>query len=313
MQILLVLLMFATWSSIFPISKIALENAPPVFLTGVRMLLAGIILIGFLYFKDRKSLKIGKQQIVPLLTLSILSIYLTNILEFWSIQYLSSVKACFIYGLSPFFAIIFSYLHFGEKITMKKALGMLIGFVGFLPALTLQTGSEDFLSTFSFLSLPGLGMIGAALFSIYGWTLLRVVVKKQTISPLYANGYSMLFGGTISLVHSFFVDSWNPTPITSGKVLPLLFQVILMTLISNIICYNWYGFMLRKFTATFLSFCGLLSPVFVSITSWFLINETPSWIILLSCGVVMSGLFIIYHTELQQGYIAKNKTPVTER
>lgn len=308
MSIILVMLMYATWSSVFPISKLALQSATPTFLTSARMLIAGFILLTFLFLKDRKSLKIGKRQILPLFAFSFFSIYLTNILEFWSMQYLSSVKGCFIYGLSPFLAIIFSYIHFKEKITKKKLIGMLIGFAGFVPVLMIQTGAENLLSIFNFFSLPDLAMIGAAIFSIYGWVLLRVIVKNQTLSPIYANGYGMLFGGLASLIHSFFVDSWNPIPVLPGKELTVLMQIITMTVISNIICYNLYGFMLRKFTATFLSFCGLFSPIFVSITSWFLLREQPSWMILFSTVVVLSGLFIIYQTEIQQGYTIR-KSP----
>lgn len=301
--------MFATWSLIFPISKLTLQNAPPVFLTSIRMLLAGFVLLGFLFFKDRSLLKIGKKQVVPLLVLSVCSIYLTNIFEFWSMQHLSSVKVCFIYGLSPFLAVILSYFHFGETITRRKVLGMLIGFIGFAPVLLLETGSESLVSIFSGFSLPDLAMIGAAFFSIYGWILLRVVVKNQTISPIFANGYSMLFGGILSLLHSFFVDQWQPLPIVEGKTLTTFIQVAVMTLISNIICYNWYGYMLRRFTATFLSFCGLFSPIFVSFTSWFLLGEPLSWIIFLSTGIVLSGLFIIYQAELKQGYISSKEIP----
>ena len=306
-SIFFVLLMYATGSIIFPINKIALGSAPPVFLTGARMILAGVILIGFLLIKDRKSLKIGKKQIVPILAFSLIGIYLTNILELWSMQYLSPAKACFFYSLCPFFAVIFSYIHFREKMTQKKTFGMVLGFIGFCPVLMMQTGSENLLTIFHFLSWPDLAMIGAALCSIYGWTLLRVMVKKQTISPLSVNGYSMLFGGMIAFIHSYLVDSWNPIPIAMDKWPIVAMQIGAVTLISNIICYNWHGFILKKMTTTLLAFGGLFSPIFVSFISWFLLKEEPSWIIFLSTFVVLSGLVIIYQTELQQGYISRKR------
>jgi len=268
MSIFLVVFMYAAWSSIFSLGKMALVNSPPIFLTGFRMVFAGIILLTWLFIKDRSSLKIGKKQILPILALSLFSIYLTNILEFWGLQHLSAAKTCFIYGLSPFFAAIFSYIHFREKMNVRKMIGMLIGFAGFVPVLMIQTGSEDFFTAFSFFSWPELAIMGAALFSIYGWVLLRIIVKSQTLSPIFANGYSMLIGGSLAFLHSFFIDSWNPVPITEGQVMPFIQGIVLMTLISNIICYNLYGFMLRKYTATFLSFMGLLSPIFASVNSW---------------------------------------------
>lgn len=312
MGIFLVIFMYTAWSSIFSLGKMALENSPPVFLTGFRMIFAGVILLTWLFIKDRSSLKIRKKQIPPLIALAVFSIYLTNILEFWGLQHLSAAKTCFIYGLSPFFAAIFSYIYFGEKVNMRKLLGMLIGFSGFVPVLMLQTGSENLLSAFSVFSWPELAIMGAAIFSVYGWVLLRVIVKNQTLSPMYANGYSMLIGGSMAFVHSFFTDSWNPVPIASGHFMPFLQGIVVMTLISNILCYNLYGFMLRKYTATFLSFMGLLSPIFASINSWIILGETPSWIILLSTTFVSLGLFIVYQTELKQGYIVKKEEKVAQ-
>ena len=86
-----------------------------------------------------------------------------------------------------------------------------------------------------------------------------------------------------------------------------------MTLVSNILCYNLYGYMLKKYTATFLSFMGLLSPIFASLNSWIILGESPSWQILLSTSIVSLGLFIVYQAELKQGYIVKSaKKPASE-
>jgi len=307
MSLTLVILMYAAWSAIFSIGKMVLQSSPPIFLTGSRMILAGIILLAYLFVRNRNALKINKKQLFPLLALALFSIYLTNILEFWGLQHLSAAKTCFIYSLSPFFASIFSYIHFGEKMNLQKLIGLLIGFGGFVPVLMLQTGSEELLNAFSFFSWPELAIMGAALFSVYGWVLLRIIVKNQTLSPMYANGYSMVFGGSMALVHSFFVDSWNPLPIKEGALLHFIEGITLMILVSNIICYNLYGLMLRKYTATFLSFVGLLSPFFASLNSWLLLKEPPSWTIFLSTVVVICGLFIVYRAELNQGYIVTKR------
>ena len=70
--------------------------------------------------------------------------------------------------------------------------------------------------------------------------------------------------------------------------------------------------MLKKYTATFLSFIGLLSPIFASLNSWIILGETPSWVILLSTTFVSLGLFIIYQAELKQGYIVKKEEKVAQ-
>ncbi|HEX4840038.1 MAG TPA: DMT family transporter, partial [Rhabdochlamydiaceae bacterium] len=186
MSIAIVVGMYAMWSSMFSLAKIALQYSPPIFLTGSRMMLAALILLGYLLITQRSSFKLDRKQWLSIGLLAFFSIYLTNILEFWALQYLSAAKACFIYSLSPFFAAFFSYLHFGEKINKTKAIGLLIGFLGIIPVLTLQTGVEDLMSAFSFFSWPTLAIVGAAMSSVYGWVLLRLIVKDQMTSPTMA-------------------------------------------------------------------------------------------------------------------------------
>lgn len=312
MSMALVVLMYATWSSIFSLGKMTLQYAPPVFLTGFRMTLAGLLLLLYFALVKRSSFKFDKKQWFSLILLAFFSIYLTNILEFWGLQYLSAAKTCFLYSLSPFFAALFSYIHFKEKMNGRKWIGLAIGFLGFIPVLMTQTGSEELLNAFSFFSWPTLAIMGAALFSVYGWILLRMLVKEgEAIAPPLANGVSMLLGGIFAFIHSFFVDSWNPLPVVAHQGGSFLQGALLMTLISNIICYNLYGMMLKRYTATFLSFMGLLSPIFASLTGWLFLNETPSWTIFLSTAVVSSGLWIVYRAELKQGYIVSNKAKAT--
>lgn len=305
MSIFIVILMYATWSSMFSLGKMALEHCPPLFLTASRMLLAGVILLAFMAIKDRFSFKLTLKQFLSIALLAVFSIYLTNALEFWSLQHLTAAKTCFIYSLSPFFAALFSYFHFGEKMNGRKWIGMLIGFAGFIPVLAMQKGSDELLTSLAFLSWPELAMMGAALCSVYGWVLLRLIVKDTTVSPMMANGASMLIGGLFALFHSYLVEAWNPLPVSASGFSAYAQGTLIMTLISNIICYNLYGMMLKRFTATFLSFMGLLSPIFASINSWFFLGEAPSPAIFLSTGIVSLGLWLIYSAELRQGYIRK--------
>ncbi len=305
MSILAVVFMYALWSSVFSLGKITLQYCPPLFLTGARMLLAGCLLLGFLAIFKRSSFRLNRTQVLSILIIAVFSIYLTNILEFWGLQYLSAAKTCFIYSLSPFFAALFSYLHFKEKMSPRKWIGLSIGFLGIIPVVLTQTGSEELLNAFSFFSWPTLAIMGAALFSIYGFVILRLTVKDQEISPLMANGSSMFIGGLLALGHSFLVEPWNPSPVLPQNVGGFVQGTLAMTLLFNIICYNLYGMMLKRFTATFLSFMGLLSPIFASLNALLFLGEPISWTIILSTGIVCSGLFIVYQAELKQGYIAK--------
>lgn len=303
---LYVFLTFFIWSTSFSLGKKTLECSTPLFSTGVRMLVAGLIILAFLALFRKKDFTLKKHHLFPLTLFALLSVYITNVCEFWGLQYLTAAKACLIYSLSPFLSALFSYFQFKEKITPRKLAGLLIGFVGFLPILMSQSGSENLLGGVSFLSWAEIALIIATATSVYGWILLRKLGKDEGMSPIMANGASMALGGLFALFHSFLAEGWRPVPVSNYT--GFAEYVILMIIISNLICYNLYGWLLKRFTATFLSFAGLMTPIFAAFFGWLFLGETVTWHFFLSLGIISIGLWLVYFEELRLGYIVKRET-----
>lgn len=302
MSVLLAILVYALWTTIYPLAKLNLEHAPPLFLVGTRMLLGGILLLVFLLFQNRSLFKISLKTFLSLCLFAIISVYISNAFECWGLQYLSAAKACFIFSLSPFFSVIFSYLHFNEKMSLRKFIGLMIGFAGILPVLWIQKGSDELMTSFTLLSWAELSLMGAVATSVYGWVLLRKLVKE--ISPSMANGTSMLIGGCLALIHSMFVENWAPIPVPRAEWASFGQVLLIMVVISNLLCYNLYGMLLKRLTVTLLCFIGLFSPVFASLSSWAILGESPSLSMFYSTAILLIGLWIVYSEELKQGYLS---------
>ncbi len=83
-----------------------------------------------------------------------------------------------------------------------------------------KNSTEELIGTFWGFSWAELAVCIAAVSNVYGWIILRQLVKEHDYSPLTANGLSMFFGGALALIHSYFVEDWNPLPVT--EYLPLL-------------------------------------------------------------------------------------------
>lgn len=271
------------------------------------MLLAAFLILVFFFVKKRKNLIINFRQFLAIVLVAFFSMYFTNALEYYGLQHLSAAKTCFIYSLTPFFSAFFSYLHFHEKMNRVKWLGMFVGICGVAPVFFISTGPECVTDSFFKISYPEIAVIGATIFSVYGWILLRILVKDDKLSPVVANGWGMFMGGLFALAHSWFLDTWEPVPIIPGSYAPFFQGLIIITFISNIICYNIYGFLLKRFTATFMSFTGLFSPIFTSISEWLIFKTPPSPLIMISSLVTLLGLWIVYKEELKQGYILREQ------
>lgn len=294
----LVFLLYALFASIFVICKIALEYAQPLFLVGSRMVIAGGLIVGFQAWRHPQGFFLKGATLQRLIWLAFFNIYLTNACEIWGLKYLSPAKTCLIYSLSPFVAAFFSFLLFKERLSQKKWLGLLIGFFGFFPILLAENSGQDLWHIFWGFSWPELSVCVAAVSSVYGWILLRQLVKENNLSFLTANGLSMLLGGFLALAHSYFVEEWNPLPIT--EFLPFFECTLLLLLISNLIAYNLYGFLLKKYTATFMSLAGLTTPLFAAAFAWLYFGDVVGIHFYFSLGVISLGLLVFYQEELRE-------------
>ena len=173
-----------------------------------------------------------------------------------------------------------------------------LGVVGIIPVLLTSSFPEQGIGEISFLSWPEIAVIISVATHTYSWIIMRKLVKEKSYSPMMINGLSMTFGGLLALITSFFVDGF--APIKEGYVLYFFGILSLIILLSNIICYNLYGWLLKRYTATFLSFSGFLSPLFTALYGWILLGEIVSWHFYVSCIVVFIGLYLFYQEELQE-------------
>jgi drug/metabolite transporter (DMT)-like permease len=319
---ILVLLAYMLLSSTFVVGKAALAYAQPIFLIGVRMTLGGLLLLSFIHLFNRKEWKFKKEDFWLFAQITFFHIYLSFILEFWSYQYVTSSKAAFMFNLSPFITALFAYIFFGDKMSKRKWLGLLIGFAGSLPVLIAQTPPAELSAGhFLFLSVPEICLLISATAGVYGWIVMKKLVVNKHYSPVLVNGIGMFFGGMAAFITSLIVekkpllkcaiDSTNSNVCYSShcsswfcyswpNFFMFMFYVLLLILVANIIFYNFYGILLKKYSPTFLSLVGLLCPVFTALLGWIFLSETVSWEFFLSLSVVIFGAYIFYLDELKE-------------
>ena len=115
----------------------------------------------------------------------------------------------------------------------------------------------------------------------------------------------MLCGGFLALTHSFIAgEQWAPIPVNSLE--PFLINTIIMCIISNIISYNLYGALLKKFSATFLSFAGLVTPMFTALFAFIFFREVISWHFFSAMLLFAVGLKVFHQEELIHNKLPSN-------
>lgn len=306
----LVLLLNMLFASTFSIGKAALVYVSPFLLVSVRMLFAGAALLAYQYLFNRKYWFFNRSHIWLFLQYAIFAIFVAYICEFWALQYLSSAKACMIFGLTPFLTALIAYLFLSEKLTGRQWFGLVIGFLGFIPVIMTSDASETVVGSFGFLSVPEIVLFCAVLTASYGWIVMQQLVADHSYSTVMVNGVGMLAGGLLTSIVSLIFEGWPTIRIPAeaatwgvdafwGSFGMFLLYTSLLILIANLICFNLYGVLLRRFSATLISFTGFTQPLFASLFGWLLLSEGITWHFMASVVIVTVGLYLFYKDELK--------------
>lgn len=292
-----VVLLYAILASTFTLAKELVEIIPPVFAISLRMLIAGVILLGVWgYSKNKKNISLQNCKDCVIFGLTVIChILIPYITEFVALQNISPSSACLMYNLSPFISALFSYLFFNEYMTIKKWIGFAIGFSGVIfylhGALVFH---QDLL--FSYLL-----MLISVITSSLGWIFVRILVRHKGYSPMLVNGFAMLMAGAIALPLSYYWEGLIDVSTVNWSYAFVLIAGLIF--IANFLFYNLYGHLLKKYTATFLSFVGFTTPLFAALFEWVFLGSSISLNFVYSVLIIGIGIALFYQEELKQGYI----------
>lgn len=286
----------------FIIFKKTMPYGPPFFLVGIRLLFSGIILLMLEFFLRRNKFSSLKGNWRLIIAASIFNIYITNAFEFWAMTCITAAKASFIYNFSPFISALLGYIFLHEKMTHRKWLGLAIGLFGLVPILLTPTSlCEQATVTTGFLSSGEIALLIAAIATSYGWISIKQLVYQKHVPIILANGISTLIGGLITLTQSGFTETW---PTLNNKYLWI--YTAAAVIVSQLMAYNLYAYLLEKYSATFLTFAGFIMPFFTAILGWLFLNEEVTLTFYISSLIVFIGLCVFYLEEKNSNPQIKN-------
>jgi len=305
-----VLLMYFLMASTFTLAKAAIAIIPPLSFVAIRMIVSGVLLLGFLYFFKKESWRSWKSDWWLFLQVILFHIYAVYAFEFWALQWVTSSKACLLYNLTPFITALLMYFLYHERLNKQKIIGLIIGFVGLLPLL-----DGDTRSVFK-ISVPDMALLVAVASGAYGWILLKELVVHRGYSSFLVNGVGMIGGGLLAGLTALWVEGFPPQitvaytePLVIG---PLIFSpfaaslllvagyLVALIIIANIVGYNLYAQLLHRYSTTFLALAGSITPLFAGLLGWFFLGEQITGVFLCALTITTLGLAIFYAQELKE-------------
>lgn len=293
---LFIIILNILYASTFTIGKLLLNNSGPIFVTGLRMTLGGLSLLVYsvLIKKEKiKNLIVTKQNIIDLAQIIIIGNFISYVFDFIALKHTTSIKVSFLYNLTPFISAILSYFMLNEKINLKRWAGLIISFIGCLPVLIEHANQETLLTNKFFISWPEILLIISVATYAYSWILMRKMINYQNFSPIIVNYSTMFLGGLLALPTSLIFETWQPIP----DIKTFVFLLFLIIITGNVVFYNFYGALLKKYTVTFIAISSLMCPLFTAILSNIFLGEQITLSLFASNLIVFLGLYIYYQEE----------------
>ena len=297
---ILVALLYILFASTFTLGKAVLSYISPILFIGIRMIAGGALLLGYQYFFNRKKWHFDWADISYFFHIALFLIFISFVGEFWALKYISSSKTCLLYNMSPFITALFAYYMLSEQLSRRQWVGLVIGFLGFIPILINQTTGEMLTKHFWFLSMPELLLLIAVISSCYGWMVMRYLVIQRDYSSVMVNGIGMAGGGVMALIASLAIEGIpQVATISLDQVAIIAAYTTALILIANVVCFNLYGVLLRRYSATFLSFAGVTTPLFAAAFDLIFFKEAITLAFIMTMGIVFVGLWLFYQDEFR--------------
>lgn len=273
-----------------PLNKIAIGQVPFSLYVGVKLILAGAFLLFYHIVIKGKSIRLAAGQWWYYLQMIACGAIGAQYLKYWGLQYVSASKAAFLFNSSPFFVAFFSWFRWGERLCTPQWVGLCISFVGLLPILYTTSSLEEIIGTLGIFSLPECAIIAAAAFHAVSFTAKRQVVHADGYASARVNGIYLCAGGIWSL------GSWvlAGAPYEPGMLMTALGYATFTTFVGKVICSSLSLYLLRYYSATFLSFMGYWYPLCVAFWSWLFWGEVLTYHYWLSAAIVLCGQTIFY-------------------
>lgn len=250
----------ALWGSASPAIKIGYEllevsGVPSTILfAGIRFTAAGIITI-IIYSLARRKLLYPKLENVPkVLTVSAFQTVIQYIFFYIGLANTTSVKGTIASGSSAFFCVLIASLVFRqEKLTAKKIIACILGFLGII--IVNLDGLE--------LTMNLLGD-GFVIFSTVCYAFSSVLMKRYSKyeDPVVISGYQFIIGGAFMIAVGLI--SGGKLNLTNASGIALLVYLAFLSAIA----YALWGVLLKYNPVSRVSIFSFTTPIFGTILSF---------------------------------------------
>jgi drug/metabolite transporter (DMT)-like permease len=184
-------LVVISWGLNIVVVKYLTQFMSPMLVAAIRMPLAGLILLPFVWKKHGIYKPTGKEWVL-LFFIGLSSIFFHQLFLAYGVVTTTATNASLILGLNPLTTALLAALFIGEKFNLKLCLGIIFGFSGVVLVVTSKSAEGA-------VGVSGWGDL-IMLLSMLSYVVGGLLIKKisgSSIPILVTTAYSTLIGGAL--------------------------------------------------------------------------------------------------------------------
>jgi drug/metabolite transporter (DMT)-like permease len=268
------------WSSAFAVTKLALQDCPPLLLLVARFLLTAGVMLGAAA-ATRAPWQFSWRDVAVFALLGLVNNALYLGLNVTGMRSISAGLSALIGSLNPVLTALLATAFLGERMTWRKALGLVLGVggVGLIVEGRIAGGTDH---------LIGVALSIAALISLVGGTILF-----KRLAPngglWIGNGVQHLAGAVVLIPLAFGIEPTADVAPSWRLLLALGYLALLVSVIGYLI---WFR-LLAVVGATTASAYHFLMPPLGMLFGWLLLGERVAWLDLIGVMPVVLGIYLV--------------------
>lgn len=269
------------WSFSFVWFKIAYLAYNPITVVLFRLVISAILIIAIGWAMKRLQ-KPSKKDFGLFFLMSFFEPFLYFMGESYGLKYVSSTVAAVIVATIPLLTPIFAWYFYREQVRLMNIIGFFFSFIGVGLVVLDQSGRFE-------ASPLGVGLEFIAVFAAIAYSIvLKNVASRYNTFTIIA--YQNLIGIALFLPVWLFVDLKD---FISTPFHPQAFRaIVLLAVFSSTLAFVFFTQSVRQLGMNRANTFINLIPVFVAVTSFFVLNESMGLQKITGIIIVITGLFL---------------------
>jgi len=283
-------IVYVVWGSTYLAIAIAVQTLPPLLYAGLRFLLAGLLLAGWLAFRG-VDLRISRRELAGAAAVGILLLAAANGLVVLAERTVPSGVAALIVASIPLWIVVYRMVA-GERVGRDLLAGVLLGLVG-VAILVVPGGLTRTMDP-----IGSLMLFGATL----SWAL-GTFLSPRLETPRNAfvsTTYQMLAGGVVLLVVALArgeLANVDPSTFSVRSLIAFAYLVVF----GSLVAYSAYTWLLQNASVSLVSTYAFVNPVVAVVLGALILAEPITASIVIGAAVIVVAVaFIVLRQNTQR-------------